>query len=90
MLKEERFQNADVLVISDFLLPRLGRDLIWEIKKHKREQGVRYHSMFIGRNPDFNHIPLPIFTHHWLYDLNHPGVMRQWVEYLTVLGGRKI
>lgn len=90
MLKEERFHNADVLVISDFLLPRLDRDLIWEIKKLKREQGVRYHSMFIGRNPDSNHIPLPIFTHHWIYDLNHPAVMRQWVEYMTVLGGRRI
>lgn len=86
LLQTERFRQADVLVISDFLIPRLDRDILYEIKQLKHSLGVRYHSMFIGRSPDSTHVPLPVFDHHWIYDLNHPGVMKQWVEYLSVIG----
>lgn len=85
MLHAEHFKKADVLVISDFLIPRLDRALIQEIKHLKTTRGVRYHSLLISRNPDSAHVPLPVFDHHWVYDLDHPGVMRQWVEYMQLL-----
>ncbi len=88
ILKEKRFRKADVLVISDFLIPRLNRDLLLRIKELKLEQGVRFHSMYIGKNPDLNHVPLSIFDHHWNYDLDHPSVLRQWVSYIRAMGGK--
>ncbi len=89
LLKEERFRQADILVISDFLIPRLERELVLSIKQQKQQFGTRYHSMFVGRNPDASHVPLPVFDHHWIYDLNHPGVMRQWVSYMSILEKRR-
>ncbi|MDP5172376.1 MAG: VWA domain-containing protein [Bacteroidia bacterium] len=89
LLREQRYQKADVMVISDFLIPRVERELRLEIKRMKQEQGTRFHSMFIGRNPDSNHVPLAIFDHHWIYDLNHPGVMRQWISYMRILEGHQ-
>lgn len=89
MLKEQAYQKADVLIISDFVIPRLDRPIYNEITEIRREQGVQFHSMYITRRPDPNHFPLPIFDHHWVYDMEDPEVMRQTIDHFQTLEAEK-
>ncbi|MEL6676799.1 MAG: VWA domain-containing protein [Bacteroidota bacterium] len=81
MLKEENFQLADILVISDFLVPRLDRQLYDKVLEVREQYGTNFHSLFITRRPDPRIPPLPIFDNHWIYDLDNPGVMRQTIDH---------
>jgi uncharacterized protein with von Willebrand factor type A (vWA) domain len=84
-LEEKQFQNADILVISDFAIPRLDRKLYQRIQLARKDLKTHIHSLHITRRPDPNATPLAIFDHHWVYDLDHPQVMRQTVANLAAL-----
>ena len=86
MLEEEHFKKADVLIISDFIIPRLDRNTFEKVQQLRREEGTSFHSLFVTRRPDMSVPPLPIFDNHWLYDLDNPKVIRQTVNHFEVLG----
>lgn len=85
VLQEKRFQKADVLVISDFVIPRLDKDLYQEVQEARTRFGTHFHSLFITRRPDPRVPPLPIFDNHWLYDLDNPRVIRQTIDHFQML-----
>ncbi|MEO1449135.1 MAG: VWA domain-containing protein [Bacteroidota bacterium] len=85
-LGTDRYTRADVLVISDFVIPRLERKLFDRIEERRQSDGTHFHSLLITRRPDPNQTPLPIFDNHWVYDLNNPRVIRQSVRDLEKLG----
>ena len=85
VLKKTTFKKADVLVISDFLIPRIDRHIFNQIQEYRLKHSTRFHSLFITRRPDPNIPPLPIFDNHWVYDLDHPGVMRQTIDHFQTL-----
>lgn len=85
LLNTEAYEKADVLVISDFQIPRLDRELLDELQQAKKQLETEFHSLYIARSPAPSHIPLPIFEHHWVYDLDHPKVMRQWIDHFDQL-----
>ncbi|MEO0900111.1 MAG: VWA domain-containing protein [Bacteroidota bacterium] len=84
MLKTEAYEQADVLAISDFVIPRLDRKLYDEVMDIRREMGVRFHSLYVTRRADSRLTPLPIFDHHWVYDLDDPKVLRQTIDHFQV------
>jgi len=90
MLKEEDYQQADVLIMSDFVVPRLDRSLYDEIMEIRREKGVRFHSMYITRRADKRLSPLPIFDHHWIYDMEDPKVLRQTIDHFQIFEEEEI
>lgn len=77
MLKEEAFHKADVLVISDFMIPWIEEKVRNEIIAQRKQNGTQFHSLYISRSIDPGAVPLTIFDHHWLYDLENPQVIRQ-------------
>lgn len=85
MIEQERFQHADVLIISDFTIPRLERKVYDRIQNMRRERGTHFHSLHITRRPDPNATPMAIFDHHWTYDMDNPKVMRQTIGHLMDL-----
>ncbi len=85
VLDQKGYQKADVLVISDFVIPRLDRDLFNEVQEIRARYGTHFHSLFITRRPDPNLPPLPIFDNHWLYDLDNPRVIRQTIDHFEAL-----
>ena len=87
MLEEERFEKADVLIISDFIIPRINRKTFEKVQEFRREKSTSFHSLFVTRRPDMAIPPLPIFDNHWIYDLDNPKVIRQTVDHFEVLGG---
>ena len=85
VLRQDNFKKADVLVISDFIIPRIDRNMFTAIQNTRIKAGTRFHSLFITRKPDPSIPPLPIFDNHWVYDLDNPGVMRQTVDHFQAL-----
>lgn len=85
MLDTQSYKKADILVISDFVVPRIDRKLYDNIQEHRQEKSVSFHSLFVTRRPDPRIPPLPIFDNHWVYDLDNPKVMRQTIDHFQVL-----
>ncbi|MEL6627174.1 MAG: VWA domain-containing protein [Bacteroidota bacterium] len=81
MLKREAYQSADVLIISDFVIPRLDRKIYEEVMELRRQQGTHFHSLYITRRADTRALPLPIFDHHWVYDMDNPELIRQAIDH---------
>ncbi len=76
MVGEDEFNYADILVISDFIIPKVDTKLMSRIIQVRKEQGVRFHSLYISRRKDSRSIPITLFDHHWTYNLEQPGVVR--------------
>lgn len=87
VLERHDYQDADVLFISDFVVPRLTRTTYERVEALRHDQQTSFHSMFVTRRADPRQTPLPIFDQHWVYDLDQPGVMRQTVDRLRVITG---
>lgn len=85
MLQREKYQHADVLVISDFVIPRLDKDVYEQLLDTRRNNQTHYHGMLIVRGYDPRVPPLPIFDHHWIYDLDNPKVIRQTLDHFRSL-----
>lgn len=71
-MQEEAFENADLLVISDFVMGRLHKAVLDEVEA-QRSKGGRFHALLIGSHdmPD----PQPgLFDHTWVHDPQIGGV----------------
>ncbi|MDX2249019.1 MAG: VWA domain-containing protein [Bacteroidia bacterium] len=84
MLGNALFGKADVLIISDFVIPRIERKLYEDVLRLRSENKTNFHSLYITRRHDPRVPPLPIFDNHWVYDLENPKVMRQMVDHFEV------
>ena len=64
MLESEDYNKADVVMVSDFVMPSLSKDLLDRIKEQKEENNSRFHSLVITsqHNPNF----LEIFDNKWI------------------------
>ncbi|TAE46676.1 MAG: VWA domain-containing protein [Bacteroidetes bacterium] len=84
LLDQPDWARADVLIISDFVIPQLGKQVFQDILRQRQERAVNFHSLYVSRRPDARAIPLPIFDNHWIYDLDKPGLMRQAVDHFEI------
>ncbi|MEM6764580.1 MAG: VWA domain-containing protein [Bacteroidota bacterium] len=89
MVEEETFEYADILVISDFVIPKVDTKLMERIASTRAEKGVRFHSLYISRRKDTRSIPITLFDHHWTYNLEQPGVIRQNIAELEKMWHKK-
>ena len=77
MLSENNWKNADVLMISDFVMPSLNNELSIQIKS-QQEKNTSFHSLLIGASG--NNAAIENFNHNWFYDKNDPQANRHLVE----------
>ena len=80
------YKNADVLMISDFVMGNLSADLVTAIAQEK-EKNTGFYSLVIGESSNKNTIAC--FNHNWLYDTNDTRASRHLVEQLHELKTRK-
>jgi len=66
MLKQEDYQKADVLVVSDFIMGDLPQNLLQEIEQ-QRDQGNRFNSLVIG-DAFMTRRMKTLFDTEWIYD----------------------
>ncbi len=84
MLRKEGYKNADVLMISDFVMGTLPADLV---KAIEAEKDTGFHSLVIGTSGNENTIAC--FNHNWLYDTSDPHAARKLAEQLHELKVKK-
>lgn len=77
MLSENEWKNADVLMISDFVMQSLDNDIKAQIKS-AQENNTNFHSLVIGSSG--NNAAINNFNHNWVYDVNNPQANRHLVE----------
>ena len=79
MLSENEWKNADVLMISDFVMQTLDNDIKAQIES-AQEDNTNFHSLVIGSSG--NNAAINCFNHNWFYDVDNPQANRHLVEQL--------
>jgi uncharacterized protein with von Willebrand factor type A (vWA) domain len=69
MLKTEDYKKADVIMVSDFVIPAFDKTTQEQIKASK-ENKTKFHSLVIGNSQ--NPATIKDFDSNWFYDLNNP------------------
>ena len=77
MLSENEWKNADVLMISDFVMQSLNNDIKTQIESAQEDNPI-FHSLVIGTSG--NNGAINSFNHNWVYDVNNPQANRHLVE----------
>ncbi|NRB64779.1 MAG: VWA domain-containing protein [Saprospiraceae bacterium] len=85
-IKGETYQDADVLVISDFIMYRVDREVLKEVKYFQQNQGTQFHSLTLGQAP--NAQILQYFDTNWVFDPKDRGIMRELTIGLETLRTR--
>lgn len=79
MLSKNEWKNADVLMISDFVMQTLDKNLIAKIDLEK-EKNTAFYSLVIGNSG--NTETMACFNHNWFYNMNDSKSNRHLVEQL--------
>ena len=66
MLQTKKYKRADVLVVSDFRVPKLFDRHLERINTVQRELGALFHSVTVAPSAPID--PMLIFDFHWHYD----------------------
>jgi len=82
MLGTEDYKKADVLVISDFVMPAFDKTVQEQIAKAK-ENKTRFHSLVIGSSQNQNVIKE--FDNNWVYDTRDEGGVLSLVKSIDSL-----
>ncbi len=77
MLKTKEYQDADVLMVSDFVMYDIREDIEAQMKKEQK-RGTRFHSLTIAGNANTDIVEL--FDNYWVYDPENREVARQLAE----------
>ncbi|WP_341664054.1 ATPase RavA stimulator ViaA [Vibrio sp.] len=76
LMKGERYKNADLVVISDFIAPKQSQELQQQVTNLKKQHN-RFHAISLSKygNPEL----MSLFDHCWAYHPNWMGrVMKKW------------
>ena len=85
-LQTNAWKNADVLMVSDFVMGGLPSGLEEEIKS-EQEKETGFYSLVIGS--DGNKQTLEVFNENWNYNPGNPGAQKELVCQLDTLRRRK-
>lgn len=85
-LKSEDYQDADVLVISDFIMHQVNPDVLQDVRYFQQNKGAQFHSLTLSDDP--NAKILAVFDTNWIYDPQQKGVVRELTRDLHQVWGR--
>lgn len=86
LLQTENWKNADVLMISDFVMDSLNEDLENKIEIEKKKN-TDFFSLVIGSGG--NQETMNWFNHNWFYNMNDSMAERHLVEQLNIIKNRQ-
>lgn len=79
MLQKDGYKNADVLMISDFVMGTLPDELVKSIEEEKKKN-TDFYSLVIGSSG--NQESIACFNHNWIYDTSDTNASRHLAEQL--------
>jgi uncharacterized protein with von Willebrand factor type A (vWA) domain len=77
MLQTRDYKEADVLMISDFIMYEMREDLMKKIKQEQR-RGTRFHSLTVSTESNSGIVEL--FDNYWIYHPENKEIARQMAE----------
>lgn len=85
-LRTHDYADADVLVVSDFIMQKIDKDVLQQVRHFQQNKDTQFHSLTIGDEP--NDALLRIFDTNWVYDPEMKGVIKELTMGLRAIGGR--
>ena len=85
-IKSNDYQDADVLVISDFIMYRVDKEVLKDVQHFQLNKGTQFHSLTLSSDP--NTRILEYFDTNWIYDPQEKGVMRELTHGLEEIRDR--
>ncbi|MEM6633860.1 MAG: VWA domain-containing protein [Bacteroidota bacterium] len=73
-LDSSKYTDADVLVISDYVMYELDEDLINRIQHYQQNKGTQFHSLILNNIP--NTEVVRHFDNVWIYNPESKGIIR--------------
>ena len=74
-LRSNDYQDADVLIISDFIMYKVNKDVLQDVKFFQQNKGTQFHSLTLSSEP--NDQILNYFDTNWLYDPKKKGIIKE-------------
>ncbi|MTB49893.1 VWA domain-containing protein [Lewinella sp. W8] len=85
-LKQQDYRDADVLMISDFVMYKIDQDILNEVKFFQHNKGTEFHSLALSQ--EANAELLGRFDTNWIYDPNQKGIIRELTRGLNTISSR--
>ena len=85
-LKGNDYRDADVLMISDFVMYKIDRDILDEVRFFQQNKGTEFHSLALA--DEANAEILGRFDTNWVYAPETKGVIRELTRGLATIGSR--
>ena len=85
-LRGNDYQDADVLIISDFIMYTVDADVLRDVRYFQQNKDTQFHSLTLSdeANPEV----LEFFDTNWVYDPKQKGIIRELTKGLKRLGER--
>ncbi|MFN4298094.1 MAG: VWA domain-containing protein [Thermaurantimonas sp.] len=74
-LETHQYKNADVLVISDFIMYRISEDIMQRVARQQLHYGTAFHSLIISN--EANERVVERFDHVWLYNPDDKNIIQR-------------
>jgi uncharacterized protein with von Willebrand factor type A (vWA) domain len=85
-LKGNDYEDADVLMVSDFIMYKVDEDILKEIRYFQQNKGTQFHSLTLSK--DANAEVLASFDTNWVYDPKQKGIIRSLTKGLKSIEQR--
>jgi uncharacterized protein with von Willebrand factor type A (vWA) domain len=85
-LKSHDYQDADVLMISDFVMYKIDDDILNEVAHFQHNKNTEFHSLALAR--EANAELLGRFDTNWIYDPKTKGIIRELTRGLATIQTR--
>ncbi|NJC26191.1 vWA domain-containing protein [Neolewinella antarctica] len=86
-LKSHDYEDADVLMISDFVMYKIDQDVLNDVKYYQHNKNTEFHSLALSR--EANAELLGRFDTNWIYDPATKGVIREVTRGLATITARE-
>lgn len=72
------YEDADILMVSDFIMSKLRVDIQEQIRHHQQNKNTQFHSLTLSEEANLN--VLAAFDTNWVYDPKERGIIRAMTE----------
>ena len=85
-LKGHDYRDADVLMISDFVMYKIDREILDEVAFFQHNNNTEFHSLALSK--EANAALLSRFDTNWIYDPKQKGIIRELTRGLDEISNR--
>ncbi|MEO0787505.1 MAG: hypothetical protein AAFY36_02520 [Bacteroidota bacterium] len=85
-LGTHEYEDADVLMVSDFIMSRMDEDVLTQLRYHQQNKNTQFHCLTLGK--DANENVLSVFDTNWLYDPRERGVIKALTQGMETIKER--